>query len=245
MDLQKKSLHNKLDVKYESIIKPKRYNEKMTRVDLLVEYDDTIVNIEMYRKLNNESITKSNHYIMKTFSNIDQSERYRNSKKVIQLNFVDGVMQNILPDKVLTTFQLQSIDDYHFILEKDKFKIIYLRLDKVSDEIYNEIDLEKTKILKYFRAKNSEERRKIAEGDDLMMKHSAWIDDFVNDYKYKKYMSDWADEIAKDKIKEIAYEDGDRKAKRNIIKNMLKQKLSIDDISRFTGIPKEDVLSYR
>ena len=81
LDLQKKSLHNKLDVKYESIIKPKRYNEKMTRVDLLVEYDDTIVNIEMYRKLNNESITKSNHYIMKTFSNIDQSERYRNSKK--------------------------------------------------------------------------------------------------------------------------------------------------------------------
>lgn len=61
-------LKRKLEVEYEKLLPKANYSLKGMRGDLLVKFDDIIVNIEMYKVFNKESFLKSRSYIMRIYS---------------------------------------------------------------------------------------------------------------------------------------------------------------------------------
>ena len=48
LELPKGSLHNKLTVAYESQIGKSNVNEKASRTDIVVDYDDVVMDLEAY-----------------------------------------------------------------------------------------------------------------------------------------------------------------------------------------------------
>ena len=95
LELPKGSLHNKLTVAYESQIGKSNVNEKASRTDIVVDYDDVVMDLEAYTYLDDESIDKSTFYVMKlSASRLIRGMEYEDLK-VIQYNFVDNVSVNI------------------------------------------------------------------------------------------------------------------------------------------------------
>lgn len=58
-------LKDKLEVHYESPLKKGNVREKNVRGDIIVEFDDTTVNIEAYTNFNMNSLDKSLYYVMR------------------------------------------------------------------------------------------------------------------------------------------------------------------------------------
>ena len=105
LELPKGSLHNKLTVAYESQIGKSNVNEKASRTDIVVDYDDVVMDLEAYTYLDDESIDKSTFYVMKlSASRLIRGMEYEDLK-VIQYNFVDNVSVNIGPD-IVNEFRL-------------------------------------------------------------------------------------------------------------------------------------------
>ena len=87
LELPKGSLHNKLTVAYESQIGKSNVNEKASRTDIVVDYDDVVMDLEAYTYLDDESIDKSTFYVMKlSASRLIRGMEYEDLK-VIQYNF--------------------------------------------------------------------------------------------------------------------------------------------------------------
>lgn len=94
-ELPKKVISDHLEVKQqEPLEKENLYNKGMIG-DILIKFNNYIVNIEMYSVFNKESITKSICYNMRIFSNqLSIGEKYSNLSKVIQINIIDKVNTN-------------------------------------------------------------------------------------------------------------------------------------------------------
>ncbi len=87
--------------------------------------------------------------------------------------------------------------------------------------------------LKFIGAESNEERSKIAEGDDALMALNEGIDEYVNDLHTQEVFGKWAEEIAEEK--------GEEKKATEIAKNFCKLNYPLEDISKATGIPLEEL----
>ena len=255
LKLPKGSLKDKLNVSYESQIKKTNINEKSSRTDIVVEFDDTIVDLEAYVYLDEESVRKSTYYVMKlSVSKIVKGMAYENDKKIIQFNFVDNIHTNIGPN-IINSFHLTH-DEYPEIkIEKDRLDINYVRIDKVRELGYNEDEL--IKWLRFIAARNFQEREKVAEGDGLFMEFNEWIDTYVNDDVTKEALAKWNQQIEENKQIKIAHEQGlkeglEKGLKKGIeqksieiAKNLLSMNLPLENISKATGLTKEEIMELK
>ena len=208
--LDKGSLKDKLNVEYESIFTNKRYGEKPMRGDIVVRYDNYKINIECYSTLNNKSISKYNHYIMKVYSDIDEGKDYNIDTKVKQINIVDGVGNKNLPDSVCSEYVLKDKKTGFELDQYQTFTIYYYRVDLVQNNDYN-IDEENKDIirfLKFIGAKSEKMRIKACEGDEKMLKFNKWLLNYVNDREYKRKMGKWAEQIEREKIHDEGHKEG-------------------------------------
>lgn len=95
LSLPKGSLHGKLTVAYESQIGKNKIDEKASRTDIVIDYDDVVLDLEAYTYLDEESVDKSTFYVMKlSASRLIRGMEYEDLK-VVQYNFVDHVNVNI------------------------------------------------------------------------------------------------------------------------------------------------------
>ena len=246
LELPKGSLHNKLTVAYESQIGKSNVNEKASRTDIVVDYDDVVMDLEAYTYLHDESIDKSTFYVMKlSASRLIRGMEYEDLK-VVQYNFVDNVNVNIGPD-IVNEFRLVHSKYPEIRIAEDKLNINYIRIDKVRELGYNENEL--MKWLRFIAARSYEEREAIAEWDEMFMEFNEWIDNYVNDDVTKEALAKWNKEIEENKNVKIAREQGIEIGKeqgieqRNveIASNLLKMNMSIKDIIRATGLTKEEI----
>ena len=67
-------------------------------------------------------------------------------------------------------------------------EINYIRIDKIRELGYNENEL--MKWLRFIAARNYEESKNIAEGDEMFMEFNEWIDNYVNDDLTRKAMAE-------------------------------------------------------
>ena len=251
LELPKGSLKNKLSVSYESLIHKNNIHEKNSRTDISVEFDDMLVDLEAYSYLDKESVYKSTFYVMK----ISASKLMRGSEydllKVVQYNFVDHVHTDIGPD-VMNTFCLVHNKYPNIKIAEELFQINYIRIDKIRELGYNENEL--MKWLRFIAARNYEERKNIAEGDEMFMEFNEWIDHYVNDDLTRKAMAEWNEKIMTNKQIKIAHEqgieegikegikEGTKQRNLEIAKKLLKMNLAIEDIEKATDLSKEEII---
>ena len=130
-------------------------------------------------------------------------------------------------------------------------EINYIRIDKIRELGYNENEL--MKWLRFIAARNYEERKNIAEGDEMFMEFNEWIDNYVNDDLTRKAMAEWNEKIMTNKQIKIAHEqgveegikEGAKQEKIEIAKNLLKMNLAIEDIEKATDLSKEEIIHLK
>ena len=179
-------MKDKLNVSYENQIAKGNILEKASRTDIIIDFDDMTVDLEAYTYLDEESVNKSTFYVMKiSASRLMKGMEYE-PLKVVQYNFVDTVHFDVGSD-IVNTFHLVYKDYPEIKIAENMFQINYVRVDKVRELGYNENEL--IKWFRFIAANGYEERRRIAEGDELFMDFNKWIDEYVNDDVTKEAMA--------------------------------------------------------
>ena len=197
------------------------------------------INLEAYTRFDDSSLNKSMYYVMKIYVGFLQvGDFYKDIGKVIQINFVDNATMT-LGDEAITSFYLTSEHDPSVKLIPDKFCIKIVQIDKIRELGYNENDL--IKWLRFIAAKDYEERKVIAEGDELLMEFNEWINKYVNDEETKELLAKWSDYIAENKGYEEGIEEGSKQKAYEIAKNMLEENISIESIVKFTKLSIEEI----
>ena len=243
LGLDKGSLSGKLKVQYESYLEKSHIHEKSSRGDIVIECEDMTINLEAYTRFDDNSLNKSMYYVMKIYVGyLHVGDFYQDIGKTIQINFVDKATME-LGNEAITSFYLTSEYDTNVKLIPEKFCIKIVQIDKIRELGYNENDL--IKWLRFIAAKGYEERKIIAEGDELLMEFNEWINKYVNDEETKELLAKWSDYIAENKGYEEGIEDGSLQKAIEIAKAMLKDNVSIEVITKFTKLNIEEIEKLR
>ncbi len=83
----------KITVKYESVLTKTKSNDSSVRGDVIIEFDNHIINLEAYSTFDEDSFDKSMYYIMRIFSTqLDRGNTdYKKLESVTQINVVNDV----------------------------------------------------------------------------------------------------------------------------------------------------------
>ena len=218
-------------------------NEKRRTSDLIIELEDSVINLEMnnhyYKKLN-----KRNHiYLFKIVSLSDKSV-------TIQININNFSSKD---GSVIKRYTLKDDEGK----EEDEIGLIKydIYLENIKEKYYNNDKL--TKLEKYMlmiKLRKREELLEVSKGDKSMSEVYKKFDDLSKD-KYYALLYDEEEKKAYENkcILEDAVEDsyssgydsgksdGISNEKINIAKNMLKKNMSMEDISDVTGLTIEEI----
>ena len=106
LDWKLDNVKDKLKVTYESPLLKERNNQKSVRGDVVVEYEDTTINIECYQTFNQNSINKSGYYVMRIHANkLEVGDGYYKLGKTVQINFVERCTLD-LEDVIVSDFHI-------------------------------------------------------------------------------------------------------------------------------------------
>ena len=232
-------LHDKLDVSYESPIKKNKLKDKNIRGDIIIKFDDVVLNLEAYTNFDNSSIDKSIYYIMKIHtSKLKIGDDYHELGKTIQINFVENAHLG-LKDKLVYDFHIACDELPEIKLLKDSFYVKIVQIDKARELGYTNNILDKW--FKFIAANGSSEREIIAKGDVLLMELNEWINKYVADDETQEELNKWDIEIATNK----GIEQGKKEEKMEIAKNLLNTNLSDEDIAKATDLSIEEIMQLK
>ena len=214
-------------------------NEKKRTSDLIIELEDSVINLEMnnhyYKKLNK----RNDIYLFKIVSLSDKSV-------TIQININNFRSKD---GQVIKRYTLKDDEGK----EEDEIGLIKydIYLENIKEKYYNNDKL--TKLEKYMlmlKLRKREELLEVSKGDKSMSEVYKKLDDLSKD-KYYALLYDEEEKKAYENkcILEDAIEDsyssglnhGVSNEKINITKNMLKKNMSIEDISDVTGLTIEEI----
>ena len=236
-------LKNKLDVHYESPLKKENVRKKSVRGDIIAEFDDTTINIEAFTNFNLNSLDKSLYYVMRIQAKkLMIGDNYYKLGKTIQINFVDHTTLK-LKDDLVANFHIAYDDDSSVKLMEKSFVVKVVQVDKAKKLGYTNNVLERW--LKFIGAETSSEREEIAKGDELLMELHDWVKKYVADEETQEMLNRWDIQIAENKGYEQGIEEGKKQGieERNteIVKNLIKMNLSLEDIEKITKLSKEEI----
>ena len=235
--------------------------EKRKTVDLLITFEDKIVNLEVnsshYKYLNERNFS----YITAVYNSIfEKGKRIKSKDEVIQINFTWGLPKKYEKIDVLT---YEVRDKKHNDLYIDNFKIIVYNMDYIKEVYYNKT----TKKYKQDAPKhllmldsNKEELEKLCKGDKIMEKFKENVeklnkDEIIIDFLTKEE----EDELKKQSYLDEGYELGEEKGmkagqkigqkigkelgkkeeKENLAVKMLENNIDISVVSKITGLSIE------
>lgn len=161
---------------------------------------------------------------------LEVGEHYYELGKTIQINFIENSKLD-LGEEVIENFYITSEHNSKIKLGKDRFCVKVVQIDKARELDYTKNVLEKW--LKFIGTKEEKEREKIAKGDELLMELHEWIHKYVNDEEKQEKLNKWNMLIAKNHAVELE--------RMEIAKNMLKDGISKDKISGYTGLSVEEI----
>ena len=200
LDYKKGTLHNKLTVTYEKTLPKNSLQDKSFRGDVIIEYDNTIINLECYTTWEITSEEKSIYYVMRILS-AQKKNKKKEVKQVIQINVVEEnktgrskLFENI--------YQIVNLNNVKDILLKNKFMVKVFSLDSIKDSTYN-MGNRKVKWLKFIGAKTEEEREQYAKGDKILMELTEWLNTYVFDDETKEYYGEWDRRIREKQENEV------------------------------------------
>ena len=249
---------NSVDLKvyYESILLKSKLNYKGLRSDILIEFANYKINIECYSQFYAISFNKSLVYIMRIYStSLKKGDKnYESLDHVIGINLIDNVPEStFMANKLASNLTLIYNNE---LLLNDHLSLDFYRLDLARKLPYNEAN-KKTIWLKFIEAKNYEERKEIAKGDEKLMELNEWVEEYINDEKTNQLLREWDLRIAKDtalaeerqigeeigiaKGQKIGILKGQESNQKKIIQNMLKNNFSLEQISLATNLSLKEI----
>ena len=244
-------LHNKLDVSYESPIKKNKLKDKSVRGDIIIKFEDVVVNMEAYTNFDGSSIDKSIYYIMRIrASKLKVGEDYHELGKTIQINFVENAHLG-LGDELVYDFHLACDAIPEVKLLENSFCVKIVQIDKARELGYTNNILDKW--LKFIAANGSSERDSVAKGDVLLMELNEWIKKYVADDETQEELNKWDIEIATNKGieqgielgKKEGLEQGKAEEKIEIAKKLLAKNSSIEEIMELTELSEKEIMQLK
>ena len=221
---------------------------KSSRLDILATDDNGIkYDIEMQCRKTKDIINRTLYYASKSFAkDLKKNEDYNKSRVISIWIFGENITERIEPiSEALMTFQPYQRDKYGIMT--DNIRIIYLELNKyiVSDEnikyklskwvdfLKDPINLNKDTV----EDKDIDKARKTLEYISTSKEERIIIEKIVegrNDY----YSSNT---IAREEGKEEGLKEGEKNKSIEIAKNMLKEGLDVNLISKLSGLSVDEI----
>ena len=221
---------------------------KSKTVDILLETDDSIVNIEINTKFSNLEKERNLKYLFTVLSNIEKiKDSYITSKKVIQVNL------NFLNKKTSgNIIELKKNDNKIY---SEKIKIINYNIEYYKELCYNQVNKDELTYLLGILDMDSDELDNIVrERRDLKL-----LADMIKDINDEKRLFEFMDPLEEKKKWERTFEElgekrGEKKGRKAGIiegkksgimetaKKMLKKKMDIKLISEITGLSDKQIM---
>ena len=213
--------------------------------DIVVSFKNTTINVEMssnkYRNKRKNEITAhkyaGNQYI--------EGEKYEEEIYVFyQICLEDYyVFKN---DLLINKVNMVNTSSGKYEIETDEFIKFHVNLKNIKKVCYNESN----KYLKFLTTTSINELEEISKGDEILMDS---LDDLKNlsrdsllmseleEQKLDEYCYKLALKDAKEDGEKIGLSKGEKNKQIEIAKNLLKQSVSIEIISKATGLSMEEI----
>ena len=214
-------------------------NEKKKISDLIIEIDMHIINLEMNKKMNESIKNRNTAYIDKI--NIEQykeKENYKNSKKVIQINFNE---QKYEGEKIVYKFKMME-EELKLAYEDNK-EIYVVDLEKIKDKCYNGLEMNIfEKALSLLVSRNKEEAKELSRGNDMLEEVFNNMEELnMNEVFLGMYDEEEENKKMMNSMKLEGLEEGIGQEKIEIAKNMINKKIDINIINEVTGLTIEEL----
>ena len=203
--------------------------------------DDLIINLEVYRVFNKDSLDKSVFYSNRiSGTSLESGAEYNELKPFISINIVEKVEGLELSDEVISNYKYRDKDGEL----TEKMEIVIIRLDKLKEIPYNVGEDELITTLRFIGAETQEERDYYAEkGGEYLMSVNYFLNGFMDD-EFCNTMFTMENKIKETGRAEGKIEgkiEGKLEEKLEIAKSMLEDNCNMKKISKFTGLAIEDV----
>ena len=216
--------------------------EKGREVDFICKLKDEYIGIEMNNNYSKEAFERNISYAM----GIYKSKEIRGSKysfnKILQINLNNFTFEN--NDREVEEYALRN-ENGEYLTEK--IKIINIYLPNIRKKYYNKEKLnELDKVMLVLNEEDNNNLSKLYKGEKVM-------EDYVKDAKRASISDDIVGLYDKELHEELlrntelynaeqkGIKQGIKENKLETAKALLKEKISIDIISRTTGLKKEEI----
>ena len=201
-----------------------------------------VISIEMYKQFGLREFNKSLAYISRKFSNqFRRGKDYQNAKKITSVNIIKTNFYES-NDSVINGFSLIDKFDYQ-ITHSTCLEMYLIKLDKIKNIVYNQ-DKEKRFVrwIRMINAKDMNELKNITKEDEVMENAVRLMEDFLNDEELQDEFDKITDieYYAEEKGRKAGIEEGHQKLLQTA-KNLLMMNMSITDITKATGLSKEEI----
>ncbi len=239
-----------IDMSYEELLNNLKFTKNETgkekkedsnyRQDLVVTLDDISINIEMNNNSSEEIRERNISYMMRLR---EDRKNKKNYNQVIQVNLNNYCYKE--DDTIRRDFVLSSDDN---TILTNKIVIIDIYLPNIKKKMYNKGIEALSEMERFLLIGLEENKQKALEyvGDDIVMKDleeriSDWT---LSDDLRESYDKEWAlkDQAKREGVIE-GIEQGRKEEKIEIIKKLLASDMSVEEISKITDIPVEEINS--
>ena len=231
----------KVEIKNVKLLKD-YINSKEKIIDYLVLTDIGYINVEINNNKESWIMERNISYACKIVTNsIKKGEDYYDAIKVIQINLnrlgktEEGIVEYALRlDKKVKGYKKELSDIIKiYMVNIDYYKEIYKRKDKKlikENSMICMLDLKEEEIE--------------CEGNEIIMGYKKDLERINDDEDFVKWMSyEEEEKKIKNTIKKIGENEGIKKGKLEIVKNMLKENFEISRISKVTGLSEKQIKS--
>ena len=219
-------------------IKGNKRKHKVYYGDIMAYLDNgEMVSIEMYKSFHTREYKKSLSYISRKFANqLEKGHDYEEAKKITGINII---LKNYYLRNASLVSDYVFMDKYQYReIHNECLEMVILKLDMISNIVYNQSRKRLIRWLKLMAAKSKKEMKEIAGSDEMMNKAIKYMEEFLNDEEIQDVY---------DKINDVEYyakkegqAEGRREGKKEnameIAKNLLKTKLTFAEIADVTGL---------
>ena len=228
----------KVDLSKNPILRRMTPNDKMGILDVIVKIDDKITcNIEMQLAKRDDIIPRLLYYWSRAYMrNIHKNDDYNKLDRTIVILIAGFDVEGLEELSYYTKWQLIESENRKHILT-DFMKVDIIELSKIYKKDVNKND-KLLDWLYFIDNPESEEVEKIMEENKGIKEAKNKLEEISND-EIMQRIADWREGAEHDKasIKLTAQNE----TKREIAKKMLKDKIEISIIEKYTGLSKEKI----
>lgn len=237
-----------IDMSYEDLLNNLKFTKNETgkekkedsnyRQDLVVTLDDVSINIEMNNNSSEEIRERNISYMMRLR---EDRKNKKNYNQIIQVNLNNYCYKE--DNTIRRDFLISSTDN---VILTNKIVMIDIYLPNIKKKMYNKGIKALSEMERFLLIGLEENKQKALEyvGDDIIMKDleeriSDWT---LSDDLRESYDKEWAlkDEAKREGVIQ-GIEQGMKQGKSDIIKKLLESGMKVEEISKITDIPVEEI----